>query len=352
VAYICGMGMISPQDSQVKEFPFAPHFSETRGLACREPDYRELIQPRQSRRMSRVIKMGVYAALAALREADTAVPDAIITGTGLGCLQDTETFMRQIVDNQEQFLIPTPFIHSTHNTIGSQIALVLNCTGYNQTYAHKHISFESALLDGMLRLADHSQETVLVGGVDEMTPTAFRIKERLGFWKRKPLKGSELFQSRTRGTIAGEGAGFFCLSNRANDRIPVRLVAVSAFMTGETPDLLEKRVSGFLAGQGEAASGLGLFLAGFNGDPRNDGIYQALAGRLFAGKTIAGYKHLCGDFETASAFAVWLAASIIRHQSIPAYCVLRETAKGPVNSILIHNHFQNRSHSLLLLKRA
>ena len=53
------------------------------------------------------------------------MPDAIITGTGLGCLEDTEKFLTAMVTNKEEFLTPTSFIQSTHNTVSAQIALLL-----------------------------------------------------------------------------------------------------------------------------------------------------------------------------------------------------------------------------------
>ncbi len=148
--YINGTGAISPQTTHTEDFPFSVTEHEQVVLSCQEPDYKELIPPRTSRRMSRVIKMGVASALMALKDAGMEVPDAIVTGSGFGCMTDTEKFLESISENEEKFLNPSPFIHSTHNTISSQIALMLKCTGYNQTFVHGSFSFESALLDGMM----------------------------------------------------------------------------------------------------------------------------------------------------------------------------------------------------------
>ena len=52
----------------------------------------------------------------------------------------------------KNILTPTSFIQSTHNTVGGQIALELQCKGYNFTYVHGSNSFESALLDAKLQL--------------------------------------------------------------------------------------------------------------------------------------------------------------------------------------------------------
>ena len=62
-----------------------------------EPDYKAFIDPKALRRMSRIIRMGVAAARACLQEASLATPDAIVTGTGYGCLEDTGLFLTSML---------------------------------------------------------------------------------------------------------------------------------------------------------------------------------------------------------------------------------------------------------------
>ena len=93
--------------------------------------------------MSRIIRMGVAAAMECLQEADVKKPDAIITGTAYGCLEDTGLFLAKMVENNEEMLTPTAFIQSTHNTVGAQVALMLSCHHYNNTFVHRGFSFES-----------------------------------------------------------------------------------------------------------------------------------------------------------------------------------------------------------------
>ena len=66
-----------------------------------------------------------------------------------------ESSSAKMVDSNESALNPTPFIQSTHNTIGSQIALLLQCQGYNQTYTQRAFSFENVLLDAILELKEN-----------------------------------------------------------------------------------------------------------------------------------------------------------------------------------------------------
>jgi len=143
--------------------------------------------------MSRIVKMGVACGLECMGELSPEKIGGIITATGLGCLVDTEKFLNNLLDNEERMLNPTPFIQSTFNTIGAQIALIHQIHAYNMTYVHRGLSFESALLDAMMKIEEGS-ENILVGAMDEMTETSYIIQQRLGL-----LKGIE----------AGVGAKFF-----------------------------------------------------------------------------------------------------------------------------------------------
>ena len=83
-------------------------------LCAIEPSYKEYISPAASRRMAKGVKMGTATAMTALKQAGISLPDAIVVGTGLGCIQDSEKFLKGILDNQEQHLTPTSFtpVHS------------------------------------------------------------------------------------------------------------------------------------------------------------------------------------------------------------------------------------------------
>ena len=123
--YIRSTGIIAPQGGPGARSPSEPGARPPleRGTRMRavEPDYAKLIDPKVIRRMSRIIRMGVAAALECL---NGATPDAIITGTAYGSLEDTTVFLKRMIDNKEEMLTPTAFIQSTHNTVGAQIRAV------------------------------------------------------------------------------------------------------------------------------------------------------------------------------------------------------------------------------------
>ena len=113
-------------------------------------DVKELIPDAMlRRRMSSLLKVSVATAMECLQNAGNVTPDAIITATALGFIEDGEKFLRAIFQQQEQLLNPTPFIQSTFNTVGAQIALLTNNHCYNMTYCQRGESFLHALLDDM-----------------------------------------------------------------------------------------------------------------------------------------------------------------------------------------------------------
>lgn len=133
------------------------------------PDLGNVITANQARRLSKIVKASLYTATKALAEANCTMPDGILTATGLGCLEDTEKFLVELISNNEEVLSPTSFIQSTHNTISGQIAIFLKCYGINNTYTQRMHSWETALLDALMTLETESVSTLLVNAVDENT---------------------------------------------------------------------------------------------------------------------------------------------------------------------------------------
>jgi len=306
--YIRAIASISPvpggtpvqQGPEVSATDLAP--APGNRLAAIEPDYSVYIDAKSIRRMSRIVKMGVAAAFQCLKEAEVTVPDAIITGTAYGCLGDTDIFLSRLIEQQEEALSPTAFIQSTHNTVGAQIALMLQCTGYNNTFVHRGFSFESALLDAMMLLQEREAKTVLTGGLDEITDASHAVLERFGLFKA--------------GAVDGEGSTFFLLASEpsANDR--AILEGLDTFYKPATTADVENKIDRFLSAHALTRTDIDLVLTG------------------------ADYKHLCGDYPTASAFGLAMAVG-----------ALNGAGTGKRKRILIHNSYLNIHHSLLLITK-
>ncbi len=347
--YIRATGNISPQ----KTFGHQPlvdavAYTSNR-LACIEPDYKDFIDPKQIRRMSRIIRMGVAAAMECLQEAEVKVPDAIVTGTAYGCLEDTNSFLSKMVEFNEELLTPTAFIQSTHNTIGAQIGLLLQCNNYNNAFVHRGFSFESALLDGMMLLKDNEATNVLIGAIDEIINPSHAILNRLGLYKQGSVSNLDIYKTKTKGTIAGEGAAFFLLANDASATDYAKLNGLHTFYKPDGIDEIEKQIVSFLQRQSISMNDIDLIITGKNGDAGGDKIYDQLAQTVFNNKNSVNYKHLCGEYPTAAAFAMWLAANIVKSGKLPPALHSAGSAEGSIKRVLIYNHYQGIHHSLSLL---
>jgi len=297
--YIRATGNISPQ----KTFGHQPlvdvvAYTGNR-LACIEPDYKEFIDPKQIRRMSRIIRMGVAAAMECLQEADLSMPDAIVTGTAYGCLEDTNSFLSKMVEFNEELLTPTSFIQSTHNTIGAQIGLMLKCNNYNNAFVHRGFSFESALLDGLMLLKENDAAHVLVGAIDEITNTSHTIINRMGLYKQGPVSNLDIYTTKTKGTIAGEGASFFLLANEPSTTDYAKLDGLHTFYKPEGITDIDTQITVFLAKHDLSIHDIDLIITGKNGDAGGDQLYDQLGQTVFQAKDTIDYKYLCGEYPTA-----------------------------------------------------
>ena len=146
-----------------------------------EPAYRDFMNPMEARRMSRMMKKAIVVSSMALRDAGISVPDAIITGTGLGSLENTEAFLMALRGVTEDAPRPTNFMQSTHNTPGSLIGIRTADHGYNATYANLGTSFESAMLDAWMQIRLGEIGNALVSAFEELTPTFSHMLEKTGY---------------------------------------------------------------------------------------------------------------------------------------------------------------------------
>lgn len=314
------------------------------------PDYKAYIPPAQARRMAKAIKMSTVSSKIALQEAGLENVDAIIVGTGLGCLTESEKFVGDIITNTEQYLTPTRFIQSSHNTVAGQIALGIGCKGYNFTYVHGAVSFESSLIDAKMQLELDEAQNILVGGVDEIAKYHVDSHRLIGHTKAEPVDSTKLLESNTKGAVLAEGAHFFVLSNQKQESTYAELLAVSSYNTINKAQVSEI-IESFLKDNQTAIEDIDLVILGNNGDVEYDHIYEDLSKGLFENIPQSYFKHLSGEFYTATGFAFWLGTKIIKTQTIPTAIKLNDLEVPNPKTILIYNQYRGENHSLVLLRK-
>ena len=295
--------------------------------------------------MSRLIKRAIITAKASISDSGIEMPDAIISGTGLGSIDDTEKFLTSMIQNDEKLLQPTFFIQSTHNTISSQIAITLKCHGHNNTFVQGGISFECALSEGLLLFADNKIRTALVGGYDEMTPSYFKLLNRIGFWKKEPFTSQELQNSKTCGSMAGEGSVSVVLSTSKDQKSYAEIKALELLYM---PEDISKSVMDFLGRNDLKTRDIDIIITGINGDNVGDAIYKKILSDLFIDQAHAWFKHLSGEYFTSAGFGVWLTANIIRNKILPSFVSLNNIEPMDFKNVLLINHYRNKNYSLIL----
>ncbi|SHM42244.1 beta-ketoacyl synthase N-terminal-like domain-containing protein [Chryseobacterium polytrichastri] len=315
-----------------------------------EPNYKEFIPPAMSRRMSKTVKMSSVASKYALKEAGIENPDAIIVGTGMGCSQDSEKFLKNVIDNNEEFLTPTYFIQSTHNTVAGQIALALQCHAYNFTYVNTSSSLEFSMLDAKLQINDGEADHVLVGSTDEQTDRTMELYKLNNTIKKEENLPVDYLDSTTEGVIWGEGSSFFVLGKEKTESSYAQLRDIKINNRLEQ-DEIQNFIGDFLTKNNLTFEEIDAVILGFSGDSKSD-IYYTKAMDLFPNSALLYYKHLSGEFNTASGFSTFMACHILKDQQIPEVMMINGVKREGIKNILLYNHLGGSDHSLLLLERA
>jgi 3-oxoacyl-[acyl-carrier-protein] synthase II len=335
--YIRSTGSISPQHSLDTSSFFMSRVKTSKNyFKCLEPDYDGFVDSKMIRRMSRIVKMGVAAAMTCLRNAGIEKPGAILTATAYGCLEDSSVFLRKMIEFEEKMLSPTAFIQSTHNTVGAQIALLLKCHAYNNTIVHSAFSFENALTESGLLLQE-GIGPVLIGAIDEITEDRHAILSRFGLYKKA---------GRYSGNIAGEGASFFLIDNETGGHQQALLRDFQTIYKPENSEVVQHSIVEFVKKNELAINQIDLVLTAHPGNTHQDEANDQLLKTVFHENQCFPFKSLCGDYPTASGFALWLAVLLLKEQRPPSWM---EGMKFPLKNILIHNQTADSHHSLLLI---
>ena len=349
--YINGLGCISAQKTFEVVFLEEAQLNENETiLPINAPIYKDFISPVAIRRMANGVKNGIVASTLALRDSHLETVDAIITGTGMGCIEDSEKFLKAILDNDEQFLTPTSFIQSTHNTVGGQIALGLQCKSYNLTYVNGSVSFESALLDAKMKIEEEDASSILVGGIDETGDYTMSLFKLNGFIKAENEAPYTVLESNSKGVVFGEGATFFALENENKEHTYATVLDIDIINTLQKEEV-EFKIIAFLNSNNLTINDIDAVILGYNGDVDSDLYFKKLSNSTFLNTPQIYYKHLSGEYDTASAFGLWIGAKIIKTQTIPEIIKVNTVEKSTYKTILLYNQRNGIDHSFILISK-
>lgn len=323
--YVLSAVQVSCQAPLSEEWIQSPVAYEQDYARAMEPDTREFIVPSEARRMSKILKRTVSTSISALNKSGIQQPDAIVTGTGMGCMENSEKFLMDLSKFGENCLKPTLFMQSTHNTISSLIGIILKCHGYNNTYSHKGLSFESALLDAWLQIKSGEIRNALVGSHDEVTPLMALI----------------LNQTHPDYRFISESSVSAVLAGQAS--------CDDALCEVEDVKILYKPTQEELA----AACAVGpdtALMMGVNGMEANDAPYLNLLNALDTHAPLMHYKHLFGENFSSPAIAFYASVMVLAKGEIPQPLLLKPGCDtSNIRRIKVVNHSDRTAWSVVTL---
>ncbi len=324
---------ISIQKPLCEDWMDAPLSFTENYVRCTDPDFRQFISAGEARRMGRLLKRALATSLTALAKGGMEHPDAIITGTGFGSVENTELFLDAMVREGESLLKPTQFMQSTHNTTSSLISIHTGSHGYNSTYSQKHLSFDCALHDAWLQLRLGRIHSALVGAHDEMTPVFHSFMRKAHF-----LPDCD---------ICSEAAVSLLLSDEASDKSLCTLGGVWIKSRPSSEEILAA-LRRMLEENGLDAEDVGAVMTGMDGSEA-DADY-AFLNQPLPGAAKLRYRPLFGDCFSAPALGVYAACHCLSRGKIPAALM---SSAGDRNTcgkaILVVNIAERRHCSLTLL---
>jgi hypothetical protein len=312
-------------------------------LEAIEPSYAD-VPPAMLRRMSKAVRMGVGAALALLK--NNPQPDGIIIGTANSGQEDCVKFLNQIIEYKEGVLTPMSFVQGTSNAVAAQIGLLNSNRGYNISHVHLGLAFEFAVTDADMLLTENPSNNYLLGAVDDISSYNYIFEKKSGWFKEATVSNKTLYETNSPGSITGEGAALFLVNKKQTGAI-AKLQAVDT-LHSEDEHVVKEKMRLFIEKQLPVGEKIELLLTGENGDNRLNKYYANCEFLLGDEVAIARFKHISGEYPTASAMAVFLCCSILQKQVIPTH-MIKKPGINNYRNIFIYNTYKGIQHSFILI---
>lgn len=327
--YIEAAEQISCQPPLSEEWMTDPATPASPYQRSTDPNFRDFFPPLVARKMGRLIKRAVVTSLRAMEHSGIAVPDAIVTGTGLGCVENTEAFLTALTDHGEELLQPTQFMQSTHNTIGSMIAIHTGNHGYNATYSQKSTSMESALLDAYVQMRLGAIDSALVGAHDEVTPTYYTLLEKIGYVGAEGQ--TPCCEASVAIMLGREEQGSLCRLDSVKMVSRPTKEQLFAIVSQSVPDVV---------------------MLGINGNEANDRPYADIL-CLLGDVSIpaAQYKSVFGECYSASGLGLYALAHCLDRGYVPAHMSLSGKEITGIKTALLINHSDGLNFTFVKLSK-
>jgi len=347
--YIEGMSCISAQSQSPDHPALAVLSSDEKFVEAAEPDYKERINPRKIRRFDKVTKMGLFTSLESMQNAKVEAIDAVIAGVGQTFANGPAKLLETIIQHDEKFVNPLSFVSSLLSNASGQIALYLKCHGYNTTHSQRGFTFESALIDAEVQFAESDSQTILVGGVEEHSPTYKTLSERQGIISSLDKNSSVDFLANDANGTIGEGAAFFILKKEKSENSLACIKGVDCNFIMKEPEDVGIPFQAFLQKQGLKAEDIDLVLSGKCFEPTLDRPVDFIENQFCKNIPVVHFKKYCGEYATSTAFALWLGTRLFQDPDLLA--ATEPAIEHPVKNIIIVNSNAGRYTTFIHIQK-
>lgn len=339
--------LISPQptsDIEVKEIKAINYSANL--LKVIEPNWKDYIPRNQLRRMGKAVRIGTGAGLKLIeKENSFKKADAIIVTSANGGLEDCIKFLKQMVTYGDGALTPTNFVQSTPNAISGNIAITTANHCYNMTHVNSSFAFIDGLRDASLLLSENSKAKILLGSIDEISDFNYRINELRGHYKKEKIDSLNLLDSKTKGSICGESAAFFGITN-STDKELVNIIGFETLLSKELTEIKEF-ISQFLSDNDLRVQDVDGLMLGYNGDVSKNYVYDELRSLFTKDINTFSFKDLFGEYPSVVSAGFWYASQLLKNRK-PINKPI-QVQNNKMKNILIFNQYNGEENSLILL---
>lgn len=148
-----------------------------------EFDFGSRLTLNQARRLDRLSQLVLVAAMQAAEGARLGEMDGervgIVVGTGLGCLERTESYLAGVVREGTGYADAMGFADSMDNAPAAHCAIALGCRGPSFTVSQREISGEAAVVLAATLLDAGAADAVLVAAGDSVSPGFRQVLARI-----------------------------------------------------------------------------------------------------------------------------------------------------------------------------
>ncbi len=308
----------------------------------------DLLDPDEARRLSRICQLTIGACRLALRDAGWEPAGngselGLIVGTEFGDQRSTEAFALGFLRRGTVGLSPLLFPNTVMNIMAATASIAIGARATSVTLNQPTAAGDLAVAHAAALVAAGRIPAALAGGVDEISPTVYRLLSQ--FRALSPMDGGPEgcfpFDRRHNGPVLGEGATFVLLEplEVARGRGAVIYAEIRGAAWGNHPAgrgrVSRRPGDGSATARALARAALGpediawAYLTG-TGDPRLDDWELSLVHAAFGAHRprLTSLAPLAGDHGGLGALRVAAAAWTTRTHWLPPLAELRDPVRA------------------------